>query len=126
MDQSTAERLRSTPGVQRVPAAALDLFVVRNFLSAQQCAALIERIDARRRPSEIADDLDIRPHRVQSEAANEHAALFVEGVPTLLKSIQGFFELSTFNSPISRTFFVRIVSRDLIFQSVEMGYDHIP
>ena len=54
---STAERLRSTPGVQRVPTTALDLFIVRDFLTGEQCAALIELIDAKRRPSEIADDL---------------------------------------------------------------------
>lgn len=51
------ERLRATPGVQRVPTANLDLFVVKRFLDPATCAALIERIEARRRPSEIADDL---------------------------------------------------------------------
>lgn len=45
------------PGVQRVPTPRLELFVLRGFLDAGACAALIERIDARRRPSEIADDL---------------------------------------------------------------------
>ena len=51
------ERLRATPGVQRVPTPRLDLFVVRDFLDLATCAALIDRIDARRRPSTIADDL---------------------------------------------------------------------
>jgi prolyl 4-hydroxylase len=60
---SPAERLRATPGVQRVPAPGLELFVVRNFLEPVICAALIERIDARRRPSEIADDLGIANFR---------------------------------------------------------------
>ena len=54
---ATGERLRATPGVQRVPSPKLELFVVRNFLEPVICAALIERIDAKRRPSEIADDL---------------------------------------------------------------------
>ncbi len=53
----TGERLRALPGVQRVPAPDLELFVVKRFLDRATCAALIERIDARRRPSEIADDL---------------------------------------------------------------------
>ncbi|MEO5577524.1 MAG: 2OG-Fe(II) oxygenase [Sphingomicrobium sp.] len=51
------ERLRATPGVQRVPTPRLDLFVAKHFLDPATCAALIERIDVRRRPSTIADDL---------------------------------------------------------------------
>lgn len=50
------ERLRHIPGVQRVPSPRLDLFVVRDFLDPATCALLIGRIDARRRPSTIADD----------------------------------------------------------------------
>jgi prolyl 4-hydroxylase len=49
-------RLRATPGVQRVPNAKLSLFIVRNFLTPEMCTQLIARIDARRRPSTIADD----------------------------------------------------------------------
>lgn len=54
---SSAQRLSRTPGVQRVPARALELFIARDFLDLETCAALIERIDSGRRPSEIADDL---------------------------------------------------------------------
>ena len=43
--------------MQRVPTRDLELFVVRRFLDPDTCAALIERIDAKRRPSTIADDL---------------------------------------------------------------------
>ncbi|RST29794.1 2OG-Fe(II) oxygenase [Sphingomonas ginkgonis] len=57
MVDGPGQRLRSTPGVQRVPNAALDLFVVRDFLDPASCAAMIERIDRVRRPSTIADDL---------------------------------------------------------------------
>jgi prolyl 4-hydroxylase len=45
------------PGVQRVPARELELFIIREFLDPDTCAALIKRIDAKRRPSTIADDL---------------------------------------------------------------------
>jgi prolyl 4-hydroxylase len=58
-----AARLAATPGVQRVPSRDLELFIVRDFLDADTCAALIERIDERRRPSEIADDLGIANFR---------------------------------------------------------------
>lgn len=58
-----AQRLRQTAGVQRVPARELELFVVKNFLDERTCAALIRMIDARRRPSDIADDSGIANFR---------------------------------------------------------------
>jgi len=53
--ESSAAHLMMWKGVKRVPSPALELFVLRNFLDAQECAALIERIDTNRRPSTIAD-----------------------------------------------------------------------
>lgn len=44
------------PNIQRVPARDLELYLLRDFLDADECEALIARIDARRRPSTIADD----------------------------------------------------------------------
>jgi prolyl 4-hydroxylase len=49
--------------VQRVPTRDLELFVMRGFLDAATCSALIGRIDERRRPSGIADDLGIANFR---------------------------------------------------------------
>jgi prolyl 4-hydroxylase len=60
---SPADRLAAAPGVQRVPTRELELFIVRNFLDERACAALIERIDERRRPSEIADDVGLANFR---------------------------------------------------------------
>lgn len=60
---SPGERLAQTPGVRRVPSHALELYVVPGFLDPLSCAALIERIDERRRPSEIADDVGIANFR---------------------------------------------------------------
>ncbi|HEY4070958.1 MAG TPA: 2OG-Fe(II) oxygenase [Sphingomicrobium sp.] len=60
---SPAARLAAAPGVQRVPTRELELFIVCNFLDAATCAAMIERIDDRRRPSEIADDVGIANFR---------------------------------------------------------------
>ncbi|UVO49385.1 2OG-Fe(II) oxygenase [Sphingomonas sp. SUN019] len=48
-------RLTAQPGIQRVPSPKLTLFLKRNFLDADLCAALIERIEAQRRPSTISD-----------------------------------------------------------------------
>jgi prolyl 4-hydroxylase len=58
-----AERLRGAAGVQRVPTRELELFIVRNFIDRESCAALIERIDANRRPSTIADDVGVANFR---------------------------------------------------------------
>ena len=58
-----ALRLAAAPGVQRVPTRQLELFLVRGFLDAETCAALMARIDERRRPSEIADDVGIANFR---------------------------------------------------------------
>jgi prolyl 4-hydroxylase len=48
-------RLLAQPGVQKVPSPKLDLFIARGFIGPVLCDALIERIDAVRRPSTIAD-----------------------------------------------------------------------
>ena len=47
--------LAAQPGVQKVPSAKLTLFLRRGFLSPAECAGVIERIDARRRPSTLSD-----------------------------------------------------------------------
>lgn len=57
------EKLAATPGVQRVPTRDLQLFIHRHFLDQATCAALIEQIDAKRRPSEIADDIGVADFR---------------------------------------------------------------
>lgn len=53
--ESSPSRLLARPGIQRVPDPRLELFVLRNFLDESECAALIARIEAQRRPSTIAD-----------------------------------------------------------------------
>ncbi|MEA3057924.1 MAG: prolyl 4-hydroxylase, partial [Sphingomonadales bacterium] len=46
-----------------MPARELDLFIVRGFLDPATCAALVERIDAKRRPSSISDDIGVANFR---------------------------------------------------------------
>jgi prolyl 4-hydroxylase len=53
--ESSAQHLLSIPRMQRFPSPRLELFILREFLDPPMCAALVERIDARRRPSTIAD-----------------------------------------------------------------------
>ena len=52
----TAERLVAAPGVQRVPSPKLHLFIKRHFLEAEECARIVELIEAQRRPSTLAAD----------------------------------------------------------------------
>jgi prolyl 4-hydroxylase len=48
--------LATRPGAFKVPATGLELFVVRDFLSAEECAGLIERIDSDLKPSGLLSD----------------------------------------------------------------------
>ncbi|VWX46432.1 2OG-Fe(II) oxygenase [Novosphingobium sp. 9U] len=52
--ESSAELLLRH-GMQRVPSQRLELFIKRGFLSIDECATLIELIEAERRPSTIAN-----------------------------------------------------------------------
>lgn len=53
--EAIVARVLSNPGVQKLPSPKLTLFVARGFLPPAECGILIERIDAVRRPSTIAD-----------------------------------------------------------------------
>lgn len=50
-----AAHLAAQPGIQRVPSPKLTLFIQRQFLDADTCAALVALIDANRRPSTVSD-----------------------------------------------------------------------
>lgn len=67
--------------MQRVPTKSLELFVLRDFLGDDECSALIKRIDERRRPSEIADDIGIANYRTSETCdldSNDQAVAAVE------------------------------------------------
>jgi prolyl 4-hydroxylase len=69
-------RLLATPRTFKVPTPGLDLFVVRDFLTKEECVGLMERIDANKQPSKIlAEDPD--PEFRTSETCNldAHAPL---------------------------------------------------
>jgi prolyl 4-hydroxylase len=54
-DQMVIDRMMGQPGIQRLPSPKLTLFIRKNFLTAEECAAVIARIDANRRPSTLAN-----------------------------------------------------------------------
>lgn len=68
--------------MQRFPNPRLDLFICKDFLDPEMCAAIIERIDARRRPSTIADDKGIANYRTSETCdldPNDPVVAYVDG-----------------------------------------------
>jgi prolyl 4-hydroxylase len=88
-DVNPAARLASTAGVQRVPTRELELFILRGFLDPATCAALIERIDAKRRPSEIADDVGIAGFRTSETCDLDWRDPLVGSVDRRIASLLG-------------------------------------
>ena len=79
--QPIVDRILGTGGVQRLPSPKLTLFVRRGFLPPELCAQLIERIDAVRRPSTIADsngDAGYRTSETGDLAADDPAVIDTE------------------------------------------------
>jgi prolyl 4-hydroxylase len=68
-----SRRLRNTPGAMKLPGNDLDIFVVRDFLTAGECSQLIARIDAERQPSGILGEYPDPDYRT-SESCNMSAA----------------------------------------------------
>lgn len=75
--------------VQRVPSKELTLFIQRDFLNAQDCAALVERIDASRRPSTIADANGDGYFRTSETCDLDHADAFVAAINARLDAFAG-------------------------------------
>jgi len=88
-DPAPALRLSQLPGVQRFPNRALDLFIVRDFLDQERCAALCGLIDARRRPSEISDDLGHEAFRTSETCDLDRAEPLVAEVDAMLCDLLG-------------------------------------
>lgn len=53
--ESSASLLLSAPGMMKVPTARVEMFVLRDFLDAAECSALVDLIERGRRPSTLAD-----------------------------------------------------------------------
>ena len=84
-----AERLTSTTGVQKLPNRKLDLFFVRDFLAAEDCAAICDLIDQHRRPSEIANDIGDTAFRTSETCDLDPAEPIVVKVERLLGMLTG-------------------------------------
>jgi prolyl 4-hydroxylase len=114
----TGRRLAKRAGVQRFPDPRLDLFVVKSFLDEESCAALIERIDARRRPSTIADDIGIADFRTSETCDLDSADPLVGEVDRMLCELLGIPPSSASRSRGSATMSARS-SRPIPTRSIQ-------
>ena len=69
---SVKNKLMNTPGVFKIPAQGLDVFVLRDFLTPGECATLCDMIDADRKPSGLLA-VDPDPEFRTSESCNLNA-----------------------------------------------------
>lgn len=81
--------LAAQPGVQRVPSPKLTLFLKKGFLTPAACAALIERIDAGRRPSTISDDIGVADFRTSETCDLDRADPVVDAVEQAICALTG-------------------------------------
>ena len=77
------------PGVHRVPAKNIELYFRKDFLNPEECAGLIERIDAKRRPSTIADDYGVAGFRTSETCDLDGADPLVATVGARICSLTG-------------------------------------
>lgn len=89
MSTHDAPLLARQTGIQRLPRRDLELFFKRDFLSAEECAGLIARIDADRRPSTIADDLGYEAFRTSETCDLDGNDPFVGAIAAKLSAYCG-------------------------------------
>lgn len=87
--ESNAQHLLARRGMQRVPNPRLELFILRDFLGADECAALIDRIEAQRRPSTIADSNGDDYFRTSETCDLDHADAVVASLDARLADLSG-------------------------------------
>ena len=90
-DAATAVRdhIIDTSGAVRMPVDGLELYVVRDFLTAAQCTALIEIIDANRIPSPVVADAPEPAYRTSETCYLYPAEPAVAAVEAALDALTG-------------------------------------
>ena len=86
---ATAARLAATPGVRQVPHRALKQFILPRFLSAEECAVLVDMIEAEHVPSTITDDIGDPGFRTSSTCNLNHAVPLVADIDARLCTLAG-------------------------------------
>lgn len=87
--ESSADILLSHPGVQKVPSPRIEMFMLRDFLTGDECAALIALIDAQRRPSTLANHNGDNYFRTSETCDLDYADAAVASLNAKLTAISG-------------------------------------
>ncbi len=87
--RSTAARLARNPAVEIVNGVGLDLYVYQNFLSPEECAALIAMIDADRVPSQVLATNDDPEFRTSESCNLDRWHPFVDGIDRRICTMMG-------------------------------------
>lgn len=87
--EQVRERIACYPDAVRMPANAVELYIVRDFLSAEECAALIALIDANRVPSPVVSDDPVPAYRTSETCYLYAGPDAVTAVETKLDRLTG-------------------------------------
>jgi prolyl 4-hydroxylase len=87
--ESSAAKLLARKGMRRVPSPRLELFILRHFIDEAECAALIERIEANRRPSTLANFNGDANFRTSETCDLDHADPVVAMLDARLGEVSG-------------------------------------
>ena len=82
-------RLSRTPNAFQLPVREADMFVVRDFLTPEECQGLIERIDAGRFPSGVLADVPDPTYRTSESCNLDPYDPFVAAVETKITQLMG-------------------------------------
>ncbi|HEX8643045.1 MAG TPA: 2OG-Fe(II) oxygenase [Allosphingosinicella sp.] len=82
-------RLARTPDTFRLPVKQADLYVVRDFLSHDECAALIAQIEANRFPSGVLSDDPDPSYRTSDSANFDRYDPLVAGIEAKISQLMG-------------------------------------
>ncbi|KQN06045.1 hypothetical protein ASE82_03815 [Sphingomonas sp. Leaf230] len=87
--EQVRDRILCYPGAVRMPANGMELHIVRDFLTLDECAAVIALIEANRVPSPVVGDAPVSPHRTSETCYLYPGPAPVTAVETKLDLLTG-------------------------------------
>ena len=88
--ESPVSRLIAYPGMQRIPSPRIEMFILRDFLAEADCQALIDRIEAKRRPSTLANHDGQKDFRTSETCDFDASDAAVAALDARLAALSGF------------------------------------
>ena len=82
-------RLEADPGVYKIPTDKAEIFAVGSFLSGEECAKLVQRIDAVARPSELHETAYIAKFRTSYTGYFDAGDAFVRSISRRIDDLLG-------------------------------------